>query len=54
MSQEMGNQRTVREMLRDPNTGNDLVGADGEMIDAETDELLNGNMYMISFRRPGA
>lgn len=38
MSQEMGNQRAVREMLRNPNTGNDLVEADGEMIDAETDE----------------
>ena len=54
MSQGSGYQRAVRERRRNPNSGNEIVQADGEMMDAETDELWSGNMYTISFRSPEA
>jgi uncharacterized protein YbaR (Trm112 family) len=38
MPQETRNQSAVRAMLRNPNTGSDLVEEDGDMVDPETSE----------------
>ena len=38
MSQETTNQSAVREILLNPNTGNDLIAEGGDMVDSETGE----------------